>query len=584
MGTHKSVSFTEDMHGFVASTPQDFTSKRADFLDLAKAGELKKQELKFRLTIFVENIDEFINDKDLKAKSTGYIESSIFGGRQEVVDGDFNLFLYPSSSKKFDAAKEMHYTLKFLNDNNEEFLFYGYKVLQKEDGLEIWEETTTLYTQIFKGYNKEELLYAGVLRLNIEDFIKQMGTFNSNAQTIFQRLECYYKFLNVFSENVWEAYAHQLFGKTEKKWNEHIFPVNTTKGVQNAEITLHSFDTDDGISLQFQRFKRKECKDVVVLLHGLTNSTDMFIMPEHYNFVSYLLNNEYTDVVSVDWRGSKRFTYNLIPNRYNFDYVAKYDLPRAIEEIKKKIGPEKRIHIVAHCVGSICASLSLASGQLKGISSFTSNSVSLTPKVPWQTKVKMVAVPFLVEYILRYPYLSPKIPYMSGPAFGKWLPLMHRLLRHECDEPACHMLSTMWGWGFPACYEHSNLSEITHRRLYDFFGGCGVHWYRHVRKMIFAKEAIPYEKKMDFIDLPDSYLQNVKEVNFPKTLLLSGTKNKIFPGSNKETLDRIKEISPKTDVQYQEIENYGHLDVFIGKNIHIDVFPRILDFLKSVKE
>ena len=37
----------------------------------------------------------------------------------------------------------------------------------------------------------------------------------------------------------------------------------------------------------------------------------------------------------------------------------------------------------------------------------------------------------------------------------------------ECDVPACHMLSLMWGSGRPALYHHEKLDEITHRRGHD---------------------------------------------------------------------------------------------------------------------
>jgi cholesterol oxidase len=46
--------------------------------------------------------------------------------------------------------------------------------------------------------------------------------------------------------------------------------------------------TADKLSLSLLRFLRAPCDDVVVILHGLTTSSDMFTMPEHYNLVQYL--------------------------------------------------------------------------------------------------------------------------------------------------------------------------------------------------------------------------------------------------------------------------------------------------------
>ena len=161
------------------------------------------------------------------------------------------------------------------------------------------------------------------------------------------------------------------------------------------------------------------------------------------------------------------FFYNLEPHRYSVDDLALYDIPKAFETIRQKVGDDKNIHVIAHCVGSMAFMASYSSGLVDGISSIISNSVSLTPKVRWQAKLKITVAPFLIEYIFGYPYLSTKMPYFPGPGFGRWIWWMERLIRRECKEPACHMASFMWGWGFPACYEHENLHPVTHRRLSD---------------------------------------------------------------------------------------------------------------------
>ena len=58
------------------------------------------------------------------------------------------------------------------------------------------------------------------------------------------------------------------------------------------------------------------------------------------------------------------------------------------------------------------------------------------------------------------PWLTP------GKVISRIVSAFHR----ECDVPACHMLSLMWGTGWPALYSHENLDEITHRRGGDLYG------------------------------------------------------------------------------------------------------------------
>ena len=118
-------------------------------------------------------------------------------------------------------------------------------------------------------------------------------------------------------------------------------PLYTLEGVTGAEITTHYFSTEDGLGLSMLRFNRdpgNEARESVMIVHGLTTSTDMFIMPEHYNLVSYLLDNGYTDVWCLDMRMSNRHSYNLFPHRYSFDDIALYDYPPAIRIIREHIG------------------------------------------------------------------------------------------------------------------------------------------------------------------------------------------------------------------------------------------------------
>ncbi len=75
---------------------------------------------------------------------------------------------------------------------------------------------------------------------------------------------------------------------------EREIALYTLEGVKDAAVTTHYFETEDKLGLSLLRFARGEPNDAteaVLIIHGLTTSTDMYIMPEHYNLVSYLLDN-----------------------------------------------------------------------------------------------------------------------------------------------------------------------------------------------------------------------------------------------------------------------------------------------------
>jgi len=364
-------------------------------------------------------------------------------------------------------------------------------------------------------------------------------------------------------------------------------PLYTLEGVIDCEVTTHYFSTDDGLGLSMLRFNRdpkNEAGDSVMIVHGLTTSTDMFIMPEHYNLVSYLLDNGYTDVWCLDMRMSNRHSYNLFPHRYSFDDIALYDYPPAIDIIRRHVGPDRRLHVIAHCLGSVSFMMSLFGKAVDGVTSLVANSVGLTPRVPRWSKLKLRNAPNFVEHVLGFPNLNPRWsddPTLTrGKVFSKIVSRFHR----ECDVPACHMLSLMWGTGWPALYSHENLADVTHRRGGDLYGATSMHYYRHVYKMLRAgSRPVKYEVgNPEHAALPDDYFAYAREITTP-VLLTTGEDNKVFTDSNIVCYERLRALGCEQH-ELKAYPGYGHQDVFMGEHVARDCFPAMLDFIRRHSE
>ncbi|MFB2772043.1 alpha/beta fold hydrolase [Pelatocladus sp. BLCC-F211] len=357
-------------------------------------------------------------------------------------------------------------------------------------------------------------------------------------------------------------------------------PLYTLEGVKNAEVSTHHFSTEDMLGLSMLRFQRATSDDVVLIIHGLTTSTDMFIMPEHYNLVQYLLDNGFGDVWTLDYRMSNRHSYNLQMHRYNMDDIALFDHPAAIAKMREHIG-NRRIHVICHCLGSVSFVMSLFAKAVTGISSVIANSVALTPRVPNWSQVKLTFAPFLVEYVLGIPYINPRWSEDPGLTKGKIFSKAVSAFHHECDVPACHMLSLMWGTGWPALYSHENLHDVTHRRGGDLYGGNGLHYYRHVRKMLENNNtAVKFEpNNLKYDRLPNNYFEYAGEIETP-VLFMTGDRNHVFTDSNIVCHQRLEQIVPGRH-ELHVFPGYGHQDVFMGKNVHVDIFPRLLQFLNK---
>ena len=354
-------------------------------------------------------------------------------------------------------------------------------------------------------------------------------------------------------------------------------PRNTLEGVRDANVSTHYFNTADGLGLSMLRFSRDADGEAALVIHGLTTSTDMFIMPEHRNLVSCLLDEGY-DVWCLDFRMSNRHPYNLGYHRYTLDDVALFDYPPAIELVRRHIG-DRPLHVIAHCLGSASLTMSLFGRAIDGIASVVANSVALTPRVPAWSRMKIAVAPRLIE-LCGIQYVNPRWsedPWLTpGKAFSKAVSFFHR----ECDVPACHMLSLMWGAGWPALYSHENLDERTHLRSGDLYGATSMNYYRHVRKMVRAKNtAVKYAPADSrYAALPDNYLDYAREIETP-VLFTTGQTNHVFTDSNVECHRRLRELGC-TQHELKVFPRYGHQDVFMGKDVARDVFPALLDFMR----
>jgi cholesterol oxidase len=191
-----------------------------------------------------------------------------------------------------------------------------------------------------------------------------------------------------------------------------------------------------------------------------------------------------------------------------------------------------------------------------GITSMVANSVGLNPRVPAWSRAKLAAGPVALEYGLGLSYMDPRF-HAAPPLTRRWLMARAASLFHRtCDVPACHMLSFMWGSGNPALYEHANIGKMV----------------REGRAVKFDP-ADPAHRQ-----LPDDYLDDVESVETP-VLYLAGNRNHVFADSNVVGHRLMNERVPGRH-ELDVIDGYGHVDPIIGKNAHMDVFPRVVDFLK----
>jgi predicted patatin/cPLA2 family phospholipase len=202
-----SLSFVEEMKGFVA---HGATNPEAGY----RQGRQERSKLTVHLTIEIDDVERFIAEPDHTATASGWIEGPALGGRQNIDQGCFNLFV--DSGPDYDR-KWMLYRLFCRDEKGRPLTLSGVKQVDDDHGLEVWHDITTLYTTIFIGHlmvDEEvgaQILAVGIVRIQVLDFLRQLTTFRADSGTgEISRTSALARFGAFFLGSLWDVYGGQL--------------------------------------------------------------------------------------------------------------------------------------------------------------------------------------------------------------------------------------------------------------------------------------------------------------------------------------------------------------------------------------
>jgi alpha-beta hydrolase superfamily lysophospholipase len=332
--------------------------------------------------------------------------------------------------------------------------------------------------------------------------------------------------------------------------------------------------TSDGVDLALRRVVREPGRPAVLLVHGHTVSSEMFTLPEIRNLVDVLLDAGYEPWL-LDWRGSCRLPYNEGRVRYTYDDVSLYDLPEAAAAIRERIG-DRKLFVVAHCVGAMALSMSLAAGLIPGLAGVVAHGVFLTPKMTWPVRLRA----HLGGELLRSRFTHVPVDIRKAGLRSRYTPLFGLAsMGADCPDPTCQMLhNSAWATG-ASLFEHDKLDKRTHDRLAELFGSVPTWILPHMRRNELAHSVLRWNTRdRRYARLPENALDSAHRIDAP-VLLLAGSRNRIWQDSNRLCHDILSRRQPQLDVRYTEIPGYGHMDAFLGRGAALDVFGRITDFL-----
>jgi cholesterol oxidase len=137
------------------------------------------------------------------------VESAVFGGRRPVERGRFNLLV----DQDDPTDKRMLYELWFTDDQGRRRTLAGHKVIIDNAGLDLWADTTTLYTRILEGHvegaakDSAAVVAAGILRIKPMMFARQLTTFRASGGSFAERAGAMARFGRLFTGALWDVYV-----------------------------------------------------------------------------------------------------------------------------------------------------------------------------------------------------------------------------------------------------------------------------------------------------------------------------------------------------------------------------------------
>ena len=373
---------------------------------------------------------------------------------------------------------------------------------------------------------------------------------------------------------------------------EHQIPVD--KVPDNQIEGLRKGDEVYAYLTEYKNEKSK--KPPVLLIHGYSASGATFSHETLPNSLASFLHKEDRPVWVADLRTSPVHRHSIYP--WTFEEVANSDIPKIVDYVFEKHGKQK-MDVVSHCMGSVMLSMALLnSKKIEHSPFFFKNRINRivlsqatpTPTLsPQNTFGAFFISSYLKEFIPQvYRFRSESNNALSSQIADRVLySLPYDVKEFDTVNPwkdktkSIHYAQTRHRMDllFGKTFELGNVSEKTLDRLDDFFGPINIETINQVSQ--FAKKRV----------LTTSSGQNVflnKEsllTYWPFATLSIHTKSNGLVDVS--TGARSKEIFTEAGVNYEtlliEDEKYGHQDVLIGPEAHIDIFPHIERFLGTVK-
>ncbi len=591
------LDFTETMEGHISSTgchhrPCGHVERiRDDYVNGAAWGLAEDSACSFRLTVATDNLHRMIDDPQHRSRITGEVlVSAISTDPMPVREGTFRLLVAnPDKAESWAMLYDM-----VLEGPDGPIHFHGFKTLEQRGKSDPWTDLTTLFVTLRHGDKGGEdaddaLIGRGILKLGIDEFMRQLTTITiHDSNTLVghvinlipkarKAIETYFiaKYAGFFGMTVFRAYGGML--ATLNDFAGKDAELLSPRAMRLPPAERHIVKTGDGIKIGLTRYCGG-ARGPLILAPGFSVRASSFATPTvDENLTESLVAQGY-DVWLFDYRASADSGNDTVhPPEFNIDDIARHDWPAAVAKIRAVTGAES-VQAIAHCVGSMSLLMGIGVGWTTHVRSLISSQLTLHPVTDWLNfmKADLGVAGMLGDISL----LDGHFDFMSQgteadneiDAIAYQIPVP--------DGQGCKNLTCRRVFGvFGPSWDHRQLGHDTHLALGSMFSRVSLSPFKQLQTIMRTGLAVDADGKSVYTN-DDAARRLALPISF-----LSGATNQIFyPESGQRTRVWLSEHNGASLYNQRIIPNYGHMDLFIGRNANRDVTPLILEELERLEQ
>ncbi|MEE4207647.1 MAG: GMC family oxidoreductase N-terminal domain-containing protein, partial [Parvularcula sp.] len=481
------MAFTETMEGHISATgchhrPYSQAERiRDDYANGAAWGKSEGNTCGFKLTATTDNIHRMVEDREHRSHITGdVLVSAISPNPLPVREGTFRLLVAdPDKAESWKMLYDM-----VLEGPEGPIHFHGFKTLEQrgigKHASDPWTDLTTLFVTLRRGDDASgELIGRGVLKLGIEEFMRQLTTICVNdADTLVghvvnliprarKAIETFFmaKYAGFFAMTVFRSYGGML--ATLNDFSQKDFRALSMRSLRLPPTERHVVPTADGVNIGLTRY-RGGARGPLVLAPGFSVRASSFATATVDENLAETLVAQGYDVWLFDYRASADSGNDAErPPEFTIDDIARRDWPAAIDKIRAVTGAES-VQAIAHCVGSMSLLMGIGAGWISHVRSLISSQLTLHPVTDWlnYTKADLGVANMLGQISL----LDGHIDFTSRGTEADYEidAVMYQFPVPDgqaCKNPTCRRVFGVFG----PSWDHRQLGHDTHLALGSMF-------------------------------------------------------------------------------------------------------------------